>query len=136
VFSRFKELLDQLGLSPSTFAERIGVQRSSVSHILSGRNKPSVDFLEKILHAFPRVNVEWLITGKGNWDKGAQEGPAAFEKDDHPSPGQHDTRSLEHMPEVGDNKKPAHAIAGPVDHIIIVYRDNSFRMLDPAGGKD
>ena len=51
-------------LTPSAFADKIGVQRSNVSHVLSGRNKPSLDFLEKILIHFPRVNAHWLITGE------------------------------------------------------------------------
>ena len=51
-------------LSPSSFADKIGVQRSNISHILSGRNKPSLDLLEKIVLHFPRVNAHWLITGK------------------------------------------------------------------------
>jgi transcriptional regulator with XRE-family HTH domain len=51
-------------LNSSGFADKIGVQRSSLSHILSGRNKPSLDFLEKTLAAFPRVNGDWLITGQ------------------------------------------------------------------------
>lgn len=47
----------------SSFADVLGVQRSSISHILNGRNKPSLDLLEKILHHFPRVDARWLITG-------------------------------------------------------------------------
>lgn len=51
-------------LTTSSFAEKLGVQRSGVSHILNGRNKPSVDFLEKVLDSFPRVDPTWLLTGK------------------------------------------------------------------------
>jgi len=51
-------------LNASQFADKIGVQRSSISHIISGRNKPSLDFLQKTLDKFPRVNADWLITGK------------------------------------------------------------------------
>lgn len=51
-------------LTPAAFADRIGVQRSSVSHVLNGRNKPSLDFIEKILLEFPKVSATWLITGK------------------------------------------------------------------------
>lgn len=54
-----------MDLSPGKLASMIGVQRSGISHILSGRNKPSLDFIEKFLKAFPAVNAEWLITGKG-----------------------------------------------------------------------
>lgn len=50
--------------TPASFADAIGVQRSSLSHILNGRNKPSLDFLQKVLAHFPRVDAAWLITGK------------------------------------------------------------------------
>lgn len=51
-------------LSASQFADKIGVQRSSLSHVLNGRNKPSLDFLSKIITSFPKVNASWLITGE------------------------------------------------------------------------
>jgi transcriptional regulator with XRE-family HTH domain len=51
-------------LTPSAFADKLGVQRSNVSHVISGRNKPSLDFLEKIILNFPRVNAHWLLTGQ------------------------------------------------------------------------
>lgn len=51
-------------LNATSFADRIGVQRSNVSHILNGRNKPSLDFIEKTLHQFPKINASWLITGQ------------------------------------------------------------------------
>jgi transcriptional regulator with XRE-family HTH domain len=50
--------------SPASFADVLGVQRSSVSHVLNGRNKPSMDFIQKIIEHFPRVDASWLITGK------------------------------------------------------------------------
>ena len=49
--------------SPSSFADKIGIQRSSLSHVISGRNKPSLDFLSKIITHYPKVNASWLITG-------------------------------------------------------------------------
>lgn len=52
-------------LSSSQFADRIGVQRSGLSHILSGRNNPSLDFVLKVLAAFPDINPVWLLQGKG-----------------------------------------------------------------------
>lgn len=53
-------------LSSAKFAESIGVQPSSISHILSGRNKPGFDFIHKILTRYPALSAEWLILGKGN----------------------------------------------------------------------
>jgi transcriptional regulator with XRE-family HTH domain len=62
---RLVQLLKSEGINPTRFAERIGVQRSSMSHILSGRNKPSYDFIVKILESFPALNPDWLLRGKG-----------------------------------------------------------------------
>ena len=63
--SRVEKILKHYGLSASAFAEKISVQRSSISHILSGRNKPSLDFIDKVLHAFPEIDLLWLLSGKG-----------------------------------------------------------------------
>jgi transcriptional regulator with XRE-family HTH domain len=46
-------------------ADNIGVNRATISHILSGRNKPSIDFLQKLLHSYPDLNANWLIMGIG-----------------------------------------------------------------------
>jgi len=62
---RLIQLLDLEQLSPSKFADLIGVQRSSISHVISGRNKPSFDFLQKTLKAFPGLNASWLMLGEG-----------------------------------------------------------------------
>lgn len=61
---RLQMIMRMNNLNASQFADKIGVQRSSISHIISGRNKPSLDFLQKTLEHFPRVNADWLITGK------------------------------------------------------------------------
>jgi transcriptional regulator with XRE-family HTH domain len=62
---RLLQLLDLEQITPSKFADIIGVQRSSVSHVISGRNKPSYDFLHKTLKAFPGLNASWLMLGEG-----------------------------------------------------------------------
>ena len=64
---RLQKIIDYYGESASSFAEKIGVQRSSISHILSGRNKPSLDFILKILSAYPEVDLYWLFNGKGEF---------------------------------------------------------------------
>lgn len=66
---RIQKLLNSEGIQPTKFAEIIGVQRSSISHILSGRNKPSFDVIQSILKKFPRINSEWLIMGTGEMYK-------------------------------------------------------------------
>lgn len=62
---RLKLFLAMEGLSPSQFADKLGVQRSGVSHLLSGRNKPSFEFISKMMVAFPKINPDWLIMGTG-----------------------------------------------------------------------
>ena len=64
---RLEILLDYYGLNASSFADKIGVQRSSLSHLLSGRNKPSLDFILKILDVFPEVDLYWVLNGKGTF---------------------------------------------------------------------
>lgn len=64
---RLEFLLEHFELSASSFADKIGVQRSSLSHILSGRNKASLDFILKINDSFPELNIEWLIKGIGSY---------------------------------------------------------------------
>ncbi len=52
-------------LKASELADKIGVNRATISHILSGRNKPSIDFLQKLLSNYPNLNANWLISGIG-----------------------------------------------------------------------
>lgn len=66
---RLQKVIDYHGESAASFAEKIGVQRSSISHILSGRNKPSLDFVMKVLTHFPEVELYWLLNGKGEFPK-------------------------------------------------------------------
>ena len=66
---RLKKVLEYYQLSASAFAEKINVQRSSISHLLSGRNKPSLDFVLKVLQTFEEVELYWLLNGKGTFPK-------------------------------------------------------------------
>lgn len=66
---RLETIFEYYGLSASGFADKIGVQRSSLSHLLSGRNKPSLDFIMKIAEVFPEVDLYWILNGKGNFPK-------------------------------------------------------------------
>lgn len=70
--NRLQQFLNAEQLSPARLSDIIGIQRSGMSHILSGRNKPSFDFIQKLLLKFPALNSEWLITGKGKMYKDNQ----------------------------------------------------------------
>jgi len=67
--SRLKKILEYNHLTASQFADQIGVQRSSISHILSGRNKPSLDFVLKVTNTFRDVDIYWLLNGKGTFPR-------------------------------------------------------------------
>lgn len=64
IAERLQMIINSNRLTNAAFADKIGVQRSSVSHVLAGRNKPSIDFIQKIIQHFPKVDAQWLITGK------------------------------------------------------------------------
>jgi len=66
---RLQSLLHYYNLSASAFAEKIGIGRSSISHIVSGRNKPSLEIVLSILENFEEVAFDWLMYGKGNFPK-------------------------------------------------------------------
>ncbi len=85
--TRIVEVMSFLRLTAVALAENIGVQPSSVSHILSGRNKPSLDFVNKLLSRYPQIDSNWLLRGEGKMlksDKAASSGGnlSLFPKDD------------------------------------------------------
>jgi transcriptional regulator with XRE-family HTH domain len=67
---RIITLIKAMNLTAAQFADEIKVQKSGISHIISGRNNPSLEFVNKILLRFPEVNMEWLMMGKGPMIKG------------------------------------------------------------------
>jgi transcriptional regulator with XRE-family HTH domain len=70
---RVIKFLAHENITATKFADEIGVQRSSISHILSGRNNPSFDFIQKILARYKNLSAEWLILGTGNMLKRAEQ---------------------------------------------------------------
>ena len=125
--NRLQKLLEYYDLSASGFATTIGVQRSSISHVLSGRNKPSLDFVMKLLHHFNEVSIEWLIDGKGSFPK--------LEITPTPTP-----ISKEKTTPIQTNQKEIEAAIPPIiseltskknsgkeiNKIIVLYSDGSF----------
>ena len=94
----------------ASFAEKIGVQRSSISHILSGRNKPSLDFVLKVLSAYPEVELYWLLNGKGKFPK---------EKEEE----SYKTTSLKSI----ENANNDSIKTKEIDRIVIFYKDGTFK---------
>ena len=65
MLDRISLILKHKNLTSAKFADEIGVQRSSISHVLSGRNKPSLEFIQKILKTYPEISSDWILFGKG-----------------------------------------------------------------------
>ncbi len=65
MLNRIALILKQKNLTSAKFADEIGVQRSSISHVLSGRNKPGLEFIQKILKTYPEISSDWILFGKG-----------------------------------------------------------------------
>ena len=63
---RFQKWLNSEDISATQLSNNINVSRATISHILTGRNKPSIDILDKILNKYPNINLNWLVSGMGN----------------------------------------------------------------------
>lgn len=116
---RLQIVIDYYGETASSFAEKIGVQRSSISHILSGRNKPSLEFVLKILTSFPEVELYWLLNGKGTF-------PSAEKKTEIPKASLQKEFNFE--TEVKKIVKENHTSNEKViERIVIFYSDGTFK---------
>ncbi|MFK7782925.1 helix-turn-helix domain-containing protein [Psychroserpens sp.] len=115
--NRLQKVMDFYGESASSFAEKIGVQRSSISHILSGRNKPSLDFVLKVLSSFPEVELYWLLNGKGVFPS---------EDENLNENLQIDTQTLKDV-----KMAPTHISNDKsIERIVIFYKDGSFKNFE------
>ena len=138
---RIIQFLRENNLTSTKFADIIGVQRSSISHILSGRNKPSYDFIEKMLIAYPDLNAQWLITGKGDMNSMQ---PSLFDQNNNKensknlSPRESDNQSsstieyeisgsqnIIHKTENSNNHIPN--LEKNIDRVMIFYSDGTFK---------
>jgi len=68
ITNRIQKLIEEKNLSKSAFAREIGIQRSSLAHFFSGRNKPSLEFFLKIKNKYPEIDLNWIISGKRKKD--------------------------------------------------------------------
>ena len=140
--NRLHKLLDSEQLTPAKFAEILGVQRSAISHILTGRNNPSYDLISKIILKFPALNSDWLITGKGNMYKTLVQGslfdfdtPKKDEISDKVTPIKPAEQTLvtdvKNTIEIPKNNsdtsvKKMESASRMVKRIVVFYTDNTF----------
>jgi transcriptional regulator with XRE-family HTH domain len=124
IVKRITQILEEQQLSSSAFADTIGVQRSSISHVLSGRNKPSLEFILKTVRAFPVYSTDWLLFGKSS------ESPATYpEPVEQASPATNqditftDKPTREESPTVPNSTSNSQA---EIDKIVLLYKDGRF----------
>lgn len=131
--ARLNKILDYYDISAASFADKIEVGRSSISHILSGRNKPSLDFVMKVVKNFPEVELYWLLNGKGSFpsipESNSNEEPV--EKVQHNK----DQPSTEKIPESSIERNvpvnPSTNRSGKqIQKIVIFYTDGSFEAFE------
>lgn len=115
---RIDRILQYYDLSASVFADKIGVQRSSISHLLSGRNKPSLEFVMKVTESFPEVDLQWLLYGKGSF-------PRKSKTASHPDIPDPKLKEPAHNDTEDDGELKNNS--GSIDKIIIFYTDGSFK---------
>lgn len=153
---RLVEFMSFFKLTAVVLAENIGVQPSSVSHILSGRNKPSLDFVNKLLSRYPQVSFDWLVNGKGNMlktENESRESPNLFSESESsyrapeelqteqetseskmPAPDARRRKSMAKIPKTDAKEadKPQNStLAKTISRIIVFYSDNTFEEFGP-----
>ena len=146
---RILQFLKEESLTAAKFADDIGVQRSSVSHILSGRNNPGFDFIQKMLKRYPHLNAEWLIMGTGtvvkpmqqaslfdlsaqpdNTNVGEMEETVIFsaERKSEPALPPSESQAAFSLPLTGKSEElPVNLSREEIEKIIIIYKDRTFR---------
>ena len=147
---RIKKLIEKQNLTATQFAGEIGVQRSAVSHLLSGRNKPSLDFMLKIKNRFSDVSLNWLLLGSGKMMEAGQkdetvaedvqeklfqdevnlkpEGQDSIENEAKEAEIPFNMAKSEDAPAYGTYNREADQLP---QKVILIYPDNTFKVLNP-----
>lgn len=150
---RIQQFLAAENITQAQLADRLGVARASVSHIIAGRNKPGFDFIESMARNFPTLNLDWLITGRGRMYKDAAasaaipvqqasplpEAPVSPAESEYDEPGDDLFASIKPAPEpvkpsvAPSQPAPAPAPQAPLSHgiakILVLFEDGSFQEL-------
>lgn len=135
---RLQQFLSVENITQSQFADNLGVARASVSHILSGRNKPGFEFIESLARHYPSLNLDWFVTGKGRMFKDAYRDetpvsetiPDQEEESAVPSAEQ-ETLFSDNIGPVGAQKDDCSCPTPPrnIERIVVFYSDGTFQEL-------
>lgn len=132
---RLELLIKNYGLTPSKFAESIGVQRSSISHILTGRNKPSYDLILKILDTYNEVNTDWLLKGEGEMTRNSTNSDLFTSVENKPKDthvNKDESSTTKHIKAEINPKKEIKKITDnntkDIESIAVLYTDGTFKV--------
>jgi len=114
ILNRIKKIIENNDLTNSEFAEIIGVPKSSISHLLSERNKPSLDIITKISEKFDEITTDYLIFGSF-LSKKSQIKPS---------------KDLFSSSDIDNSKDSVKDSNNKVKSIIIIYENNKFEQID------
>ena len=138
---RIAHIIRAKNLTAAEFALRLGIQPSNISHLLSGRNNPSLDFVKKLKETFPEYSLDWVIFGRGPMtvsEPFAETTPTAKENAPdttlEPELGFDDaagTLFAQPIEDAAQQQPAAVATDAPLQKIILVYADHSFEVLQP-----
>lgn len=118
---RLQRILEFYGITATAFSEKIEVNRSTISHLLSGRNKPSLEFVMKVIKTFDEVDLYWLLNGKGSFPSG----PKNLETDTSiHSP--YDYTSLKTDLKPQNREEIIQNQDKTIDRIVVFYSDGTF----------
>ncbi len=127
---RLEKILDYYGVSATAFSETIDMNRSTISHLLSGRNKPSLDFILKVIQHYPEVDLYWFLNGKGKFPS-TPSTPLSADTLDKPEKKQ-SVPAVEAKPssESTETPLPASDSDKNIDRIVVFYSDGSFKSYE------
>lgn len=127
---RIQQFLEIENLSPSKLADMLGLQRSGISHILAGRNKPSYDFILKFLKTFPNINPDWLLMGKGKIYRNGENDQNNQNEENTPQLSINFEENQEFYEE-SDEATEIKIIEKKINRITLFYNDGSFQEFYP-----
>lgn len=141
---KIKLILAGKNISPSIFADEIGIQRSSMSHILAGRNKPSLDIVQKIIKRFPDLGIAWIMDDQDLPQFNSEfPQPATVNEVIQPKAEQAHTpepvvaeKEVKTVPAPAQEPMPpatARVVGKTVTKIMVFYSDGTFQELNPNG---
>ena len=137
--SRIKRFMDYRSISSSELADSIGVQRSNVTHVLHGRNKPSFQFISKLLETYPEISAKWLIMGNGNMlEHGKVDQQQLFPEDDKIKEPEKEVKTVDEIPsspKLTDpfiNTSTVPPNTKEIERIVVFYTDRTFKEYGPA----